>query len=104
MIGSQSGVSFEALAYGCEVVIVNTPEQINMSPLKNVQSDLIWHAQTIQEVRNIILNILDREIDVKNSLEEAKRIIDDYFYLNPSSDQPDRLLAILLENACAASV
>lgn len=95
MIGSQSGVSFEAIAFGCEVVIINTPEQINMSPLKNTKSDLVWHADSVDHVREIILDLLAKDKDVKHSLVEAKKIIDEYFYLNQSSDQPDRLLSLL---------
>lgn len=95
VIAGQSGVSVEALAAGCEVITLNIPEQINMSPLTGTRSSLIWNISSCKELREIVIEIMSQHYDSQKHMQEAGKIINRYFYLNPNSNNPRSLLRIL---------
>ncbi len=96
VIVGESSVSIEALTFGCEVVIVNVPEWINMSSLRYVRSELIRTVNSPEELRQTVSNIFNEEYRPEIHRTEASRIVNDYFYLNQDSDIPTKLLELLI--------
>lgn len=92
VIAGQSSIAFEALAFGCELITVNMPEQINMSPLKHVKSDFLWNTSSTDGLRKRVESILKSDYDAQGHIREAKKIIHEYFYLNSDSSQPTHFL------------
>ena len=90
-----SGVGIEALAYGSDVVIVNTPDWINMSPLLGVSSPLIHCVDTVDELCDIIKYILAQDFNEEQHRIEAQRILDDMFFFTEDSENPTKLLSFL---------
>jgi len=95
VIAGESGVAIEALAMGCHVITVNVPEWINMSPLRNIQSNLVLTVNSPDECLRRVLDILHSAYEPRIHAVEAQRIISDFFYLNPDSDVPNRFLNAL---------
>jgi surface carbohydrate biosynthesis protein (TIGR04326 family) len=95
LIVGESGISIESLAFGCEVIYVNVPEFINMSTVKGIQSDIIHLANNPLELSKIILEIFSKEYNPGELRKESIRIINDFFYLDFSSDHPEKLLSLL---------
>src|SRR4030067_3510913 len=58
VIAGQSGVSVEALAFGCKIVILDIPEMINMSPLRYIESSAIRIADSPRKLREHICEII----------------------------------------------
>lgn len=98
VIAGQSGVAVEALAYGCEILLINTPEWINISSLKDMLSNTIRLVNSSQELRQAIIEIFKKEYDPVKHMHCKRDIIDRCFYLNYDSDIPDRFLKLLKEN------
>ena len=94
-IVGESTVSIEALAFGCDVVIVNVPEWINMSPLKNVKTGLVRFASSPEELRQAADDIFLKAYDPETREREARGVINNYFYFNEKSDTPEMLLKSL---------
>ena len=67
VIVGESSVSLEALALGCSVVIVNVPEWMNMSPVKDVQSPMIQTVNNPQQLRAHILGIINSKKEYPSS-------------------------------------
>lgn len=95
VIAGESSVSIEAIACGCEVVIVNVPEWISMSPLKNIESGIVRSVSSPQELRTTIIDIFQNKQDSRLHAQEAEKIIGEFFYLNQESDAPQRFLSLL---------
>ena len=95
VIVGESGVSIEALAFGCDVVTVNVPEWINMSPLRYVKTEMTRVANSPEELRQIVTGIFKEEYRSEIHAVEARRIINRFFCLNQDSDFPSRLLSLL---------
>jgi surface carbohydrate biosynthesis protein (TIGR04326 family) len=96
VVVGQSSVSIEALACGCDVVIVDVPEWINMSPLKGMHSQVIRTADSARSLQEVISGIFQEEYDSKKHAAEAGRIINDFFYLNQETDTPRNFLKLLM--------
>ncbi|MFA5142591.1 MAG: hypothetical protein WC522_00295 [Candidatus Omnitrophota bacterium] len=95
VIGGESGTCVEALAFGCNVVLVNNPEWINMSSLKHEKSGNIKTAGSAEELKSIVTGILAQAYDPGVLKKESARIIGNYYYLDPASDTPSRILELL---------
>jgi len=95
VIAGQSGVSFEALAFGCELITVDTPQLINMSPLRNIKSEIIWNVSSAQQLRSRVIAILERAHDDALHKKLAGEILDRQFYLNLETDRADRFMNVL---------
>lgn len=99
LIVGESGVSLEALAYGCNVIIVDVPEWINMSTLKDVKADIVRFISLPEGLRQAVIEIFNEGYDPDKNALEAERIIGDYFYFNQGSNIPERFLKLLKEIA-----
>ncbi len=98
VIAGESGVSLEALSFNCDVVNINTPEWINMSPLKNIKARMVRSASSAEELQKTIIDIFEEEdCDPKMREIEASKIINDFFYLNYDSGIPEKFMALLME-------
>ncbi len=95
VIGGETGVCIEALAFGCEVINVNVPEWINMSPLKNINSKIIRTVNSADELEKTVLDIFDEKYNSQLHIQESQKIINDYFYLNKHKDLPEKFLKLL---------
>lgn len=95
VIVGESGVAIEALAFGCEIVIVNVPEWINMSLLRYVKTETVKTVASSDELRQIVLNKFNEGYKPEMYAAEYRRIIDDCFYLDHDSDIPSRFLRSL---------
>jgi len=98
VIVGESGVSLEALAYGCKVLIVNTPEWINMSPLKDAKSEILRSINSPEELKQTVIDIFKEDYNPDIHMLEGRRIIDEYFCLNQDTDIPCKLLKLLTVN------
>lgn len=96
VIAGESSVSIEAIACGCNVVIVEVPEWINMSPLKGIYSQVIKTADSPQSLQGVILSIFQEEYDSQRHTAEARKIINDFFYLNQENDTPHQFLKLIM--------
>ncbi len=95
VVVGESGVSIEALALGCEVMIVNGAEWINMSPLKDVRSSIVHTVNTPDELKSKISAILGKPYNAIYHKVEAVKIIDEFFYLNSATDEPRIFLEVM---------
>lgn len=95
VIVGESSVSFEALAQGCEVLIVNTCEWINMSPLRDIKSGAVIYINSILDLRNKVNDIFQKPYNREYFFQEAKKVIGQCFYLNENTDVPERFLEVL---------
>ena len=95
VIAGETGTSIEALASRCRVIIVNTPEWINMSPLSNIKSSLVSAASSSEHLRRAILDAIGKDEYSKEDFNEADKILNDFFYFNPNSDVPERFLRFI---------
>jgi len=97
VISGESGVTIEALAFGCEVVIVNVPERINMSPLRYVKTNMVSLAGSPEELKQVVDDVFERRYEPAMHAAEAGRIINDFFCLDEGSNIPSRFLKLLGE-------
>jgi surface carbohydrate biosynthesis protein (TIGR04326 family) len=97
IVSGESGVTIEALAFGCEVVIVNVPEWINMSPLRYVKTDMVRVAGSPEELKRAVDDVFAKEYRRETYAVEAGKIINDFFCLDKSSNIPSRFLKLLGE-------
>jgi surface carbohydrate biosynthesis protein (TIGR04326 family) len=97
VIAGESGVSVEAFAFGCRVIILDIPEIINMSPLRYIKSDLVRTVDSPDKLReNIYKSINDYNLSKGHVLEEAaEKIIKSFFNINYESNIPVELLKVL---------
>ena len=94
-IVGESSVSIEALALGCEVVIVNAPEWINMSPLKDMKAGMVKTTRSQEELRQTILDIFKEKYNPEKYAAESRKTINDFFYLDEESNVPKKFLELL---------
>ena len=99
VIVGQSGVSVQALLYGCQVVTVNVPEWINISPLEGIKTRMVKTVDSPDELRQIVIDIFKEAYKPERYMPEAKEIVDEYFCLDQDSDIPDRFLTLLKSNS-----
>lgn len=97
VVAGESSVAIEAVAYGCDVVIVEVPEWINMSPLKGMNAAAVKSANSPQSLQEVISNIFHEEHNSERRIIEARRIINNFFYLNQASDVPKNFLKLLMD-------
>jgi len=95
VIVGESSVSVEALSFGCEVVVVNVPEWINMSPLAGINGYMIKNVYSALELRQTVNDILAKPIGEEEILEEAQKIINRFFYFSKDLQGPKAFLNLL---------
>ena len=94
VVGGETGVTVEALAYGCNVVLVDCPEFINMSPLRDIKSGMIEIAGSPAELGTAVSSIMNREYQAWD-LSEAQKIVKDFFCFSPDSGIPEKFISVL---------
>lgn len=94
-IVGESTATLEALAFDCEVIVVNVPEWINMSPLKYIKTEMSRSADSPEELRQMVVDIFKEGHKPRAYAAEARRIINDFFYLNRDSDSPENFMELL---------
>lgn len=95
VICGESSMCIEALALGNTVIVVDTPEWINMSPFKHFISKQIIRVGSLDELRRVITHSLNKAVDAEETRAEAHRVVNEFFYLNPDSNVPNRILELL---------
>ena len=95
VIVGESSVSLIALALGCEIVLVNVPEWINMSPLRNIAMNQIRTVNSPDELGNKVLELCRPGMTGTVPREEIDQVINKFFYFNKNSDVPQKLLELL---------
>lgn len=96
IIIGESSVALEALAFGCAVIIVDMPETVNMSPLRNVKAEMIKTVNSVSELEDTVIEIMnDNMPDRKDWPRKAKEIVDQFFYLDYESESPSKFIKIL---------
>jgi len=94
-IVGESGVSFEALALGCDVIIINVADWINMSPLKNIEADFIHRVNSVTELKNTVQKILETPYHFKDRYEQIQSILRTCFCLNIDSNYPSKFMKLV---------
>ena len=95
VIVGESSVSIVALSFGCEIILLNVPEWINMSPLRNISMSQIRTANSPDELAKNVLYLCRPDAVVVSHQEEINQVINKFFYLNKNSAVPERLLKLL---------
>lgn len=95
IIVGESSVSIEALAFGCKVITVNTPEMVNMSPLRDVETSMVKNVSSVEELKQAVISIFEEKYDPVIHTEEITKIINEFFCFNEKSSVPERFLEIL---------
>jgi len=92
----ESSVALEALAFGCAVIIVDMPETVNMSPLRNVKAKMIKTVNSVSELEGTVIEIMNDKVpDREDWPRKAKEIVNQYFYLDYESESPGKFINIL---------
>jgi len=94
-IAGESSAAIEALAAGCYLVNISTPEWINMSPLKGFDSGLIKTADSAEELADIVKKLMNVDYKRADNASIARRVIDEFFCLDYNSEIPSRMLEAL---------
>jgi surface carbohydrate biosynthesis protein (TIGR04326 family) len=94
VIAGESSVSLEALALGCTVISLNTSEWINMSLLKDIDSSMVKGAVDPAHLRELVIDLFRRDHCPGTQVAEARRIIEDYFYIDTPGGVPSRFLNV----------
>jgi surface carbohydrate biosynthesis protein (TIGR04326 family) len=100
VVAGESSVTLEALACGCRVVVVNTPELANLSPLLGRTAACLAAADSSEGLREAVLQGLRRPYAEGDS-EEGWRIVDDFFCLAKDGAGAPRLLDIIMGRPAA---
>ena len=102
-VTGESSAAIEALAFGCRVLIVNTPEWINLSPLRFVDTDLVDTVNSPRELKQKVVDICEqwdldsrfRGNDKERYEEEKRRVVNKFFCLGAETDVPERFMEVL---------
>ena len=95
IIAGETTASIEALAYGCELINVDSPYWINMSPLRSVRSSVIRTVGSPAELKAAAFDILARKYDPELNFREGRKILEDFFCFDMGSDVPERFMGLL---------
>ncbi len=96
IVTDESSVALEALAFDCAVIIVNMPETVNMSPLRNVKAEMIKTVNSVSELEDTVTKIMnDKMSDREDWHRKANEIVNQFFYLNYESESPEKFIKIL---------
>ena len=99
VITGESSVCVEALIYGCNVLLINAPDWINMSPLKGIKSEMIRTVNSPKELRQAVIDIFKEEYDFEGYTKEGRSIVSEFFCLNQDSDIPSKFLKFFMKQA-----
>ena len=95
IIAGETTASIEALAYGCELINVDSPYWINMSPLRSARSPVVRTVASPGELKEAAFDILARKYDPELNFREGRKILEDFFCLDMGSDVPERFIGLL---------
>lgn len=95
VIAGESGVSVEALLFGCFVVSINTPERINMSPLKHIDSGQVRTVHSPRELRAVVQDILADNTNHGEYKVQTRELVNRFLFLDQSSQVPENFLRVL---------
>ena len=98
VVAGQSGVSLQAVFYGCDLIIINPVEMINVSPLRNRKSKFIVNVDSSDELVEVVDEIFANKYDYKKHEKESKEIVEDYFCLDEKPGYPNRIMDIINKN------
>lgn len=98
VIGGETGVAIEALAFGCEFITIRSSEWIDMSPLRYERSGIINRVSSADELKEIVKKTAYGRYEAGVVKQESLKILNDFFYLDPASDTPSRILELLGKN------
>jgi len=90
-----SSVAVEALAFGCSVITVSTPEMVNTSPLRGMTNRMISNVESPGELREKILSILNAPADIAPSASETADMLHNFFFLGSEDNIPKQFLKLL---------
>jgi len=94
-VTGESSAAVEALAFGCRVLIVNTPEWINLSPLRFVDTDLVDTVNSPRELKQKVVDIFQAGYRAEQDEAEKRRIVNKFFCLSTETDVPEKFLEVL---------
>jgi hypothetical protein len=66
-----------------------------MSPLAQEKSDVIKKVSSVGELRKVVKETVSEKYEPEYVKPEPLRIINDFFYLDPASNIPSRILGLL---------
>ncbi len=95
VIAGESSVAIEALAFGCRVIILETPEMFNMSTIRHIKSNIIRIADSPYKLKEDVCEIVEDKNFSENFAREAEEIVKGFFYFNHASNRPVKLLDLL---------
>jgi len=96
-VTGESSAAVEALAFGCRVLIVNTPEWINLSPLRFVDTDLVDTVNSPRELKQKAADIFQAGYSSEQDPAEKRRVVNKFFCLNKETDVPEKFVGVLRE-------
>ena len=99
VIAGETTASIEALAHGCVLINIDSPDWINMSPLKNMECPVVRTVRSPQELRQAATDILNKKYDPELNFTEGGKIVESFFHLNKESDVPERFMNLLLKES-----
>jgi len=97
VIAGETTTSIEALAYGCELINIDSPDWINMSPLKTMNCPFIRTVASPQELRQAVVGILSEKYDPELNFAEGRKIVEGFFCLDRKSDIPEKFVNLILK-------
>ncbi|MBF0403300.1 hypothetical protein [Candidatus Magnetominusculus xianensis] len=95
VVVGESSVCIEAIAFGCDVFIVNSPEWISMSPLTKTRASMINTVSSADELKRQAVRIFMEQHDTLRHRTEAKRIINEFFYFSEPVDSVQRFFDLV---------
>jgi surface carbohydrate biosynthesis protein (TIGR04326 family) len=93
VIINESTVVLEALAYGCQIISINLPDMLNMSPLRGIQSNMVRYVNSADQLKKAVNELMAG--GEENNAREAEELINQFFYLNKASAKPEKFLELL---------
>lgn len=93
VIVGESSVTLEALAHGCAIMAIDSPEWVNMSPLRGYGTTAYRSFDSPKVLREEVDGLLARLPSPLVEDSERVRVVQDFF--NLEWDEPQRLLALL---------
>ena len=94
-IVGQSTASLEALYFGCHVIVVNSPEWMNMSSLRFVEGENISIVYSVENLALVIDSLFSVRIDEDKYRKDTRRILDKFFCFNNELNEPVKFLEVL---------
>jgi len=95
VVVGESSVSLQALLCGCDLVLVNVPEWLNMSPVYNLGLANVHQVSSSLELREKVKNIFSLPYAAHGNQSEVDQLINQFFCFDQKSDEPKKFLSLL---------